>query len=59
MSLDAPEPFHVVAFGTPIDIGFLPPAPGGLNGELLTVAWQAKYGTSYLPYDPDDTTPPR
>ena len=26
-------------------------------GELLTVGWQAKLGTSYLPYDPDDERP--
>jgi hypothetical protein len=54
MSLNTPKPFLTVAFGTPIDIGFLPQIPGGPNGELLTVAWQAKYGTSFLPYDPDD-----
>jgi len=50
----SPEPFLTVAFGTPIDIGLLPPSPGGPDGEPLTVGWQAKYGTTYLPYDPDD-----
>jgi hypothetical protein len=54
MSLNSPQPFLTVAFGTPIDIGFLPQSPGGPNGELLTVGWQAKYGTSFLPYDPAD-----
>lgn len=50
-----PEPFHVVAFGTPITIGLLSRSPDESDGELLTVAWQAKYGTSYLPYDEDET----
>lgn len=57
MSDDTPRPFHVVAFGTPITIGFLPRSPDESDGELLTVAWQAKYGTSYLPYNPDDEAP--
>jgi hypothetical protein len=54
MSLEEPAPFLTVAFGTPIDIGFLPPLPDQDDGKLLTVAWQAKLGTSFLPYDPDD-----
>jgi hypothetical protein len=51
MSLNIPSPFLTVAFGTPIDIGFLPQAPAE---EPLTVGWTAKLGTSFLPYDPDD-----
>jgi hypothetical protein len=54
MSLDVPSPFLTVAFGTPIDIGFLPQAPAAEYGELLTVGWSAKLGTSFLPYDPGD-----
>lgn len=54
MSLNVPTPFLTVAFGTPIDIGFLPQAPADEYGELLTVGWAAKLGTSYLPYGPDD-----
>jgi hypothetical protein len=54
MSLNLPTPFLTVAFGTPIDIGFLPQAPDEENGELLTVGWTAKLGTSFLPYDPAD-----
>ncbi|MCW2879578.1 MAG: hypothetical protein JWQ95_3678 [Sphaerisporangium sp.] len=57
MSLNTPAPFLTVAFGTPIDIGFLPQAPDERNGRLLTVGWQAKLGTSFLPYDPDDELP--
>ncbi|MBO0868159.1 MAG: hypothetical protein J2P15_06300 [Micromonosporaceae bacterium] len=53
MSLELPEPFLTVAFGTPIDIGFLPVVPGEESGELLTVGWAAKLGTSFLPYDPE------
>jgi len=49
-----PTRFLTVAFGTPIDIGLLPQQPGGTDGELLTVGWRAKFGTSYLPYDPAD-----
>jgi hypothetical protein len=52
MSLGEPQQFLTVAFGTPIDIGFLPQTPGEPQGEVLTVAWQAKIGTSFLPYDP-------
>jgi hypothetical protein len=54
MSLNVPSPFLTVAFGTPVDIGFLPQAPAEEYGELLTVGWSAKLGTSFLPYDPDD-----
>jgi hypothetical protein len=54
MSLDEPAPFLTVAFGTPVDIGLLPAVPVTDPGELLTVGWQAKLGTTYLPYDPDD-----
>jgi hypothetical protein len=50
-------PFLTVAFGTPVDIGFLPREPVDDPGELLTVGWQAKLGTTYLPYDPDDERP--
>jgi hypothetical protein len=48
-----PTQFLTVGFGTPIDIGLVPATPGGLDGELLTVQWRAKFGTSYLPFDPD------
>ena len=54
-----PTRFLTVAFGVPIDIGLLPQRPGGTDGELLTVQWTAKLGTSYLPYDPDDEQPQR
>ncbi|GII56874.1 hypothetical protein Pth03_52630 [Planotetraspora thailandica] len=54
MSLDTPARFLTVAYGTPIDIGFLPKAPDGQDGRLLTLGWQAKLGTSFLPYDPED-----
>jgi hypothetical protein len=54
MSLDVPSPFLTVAFGTPVDIGLLPRAPAGEYGELLTVGWSARLGTSFLPYDTDD-----
>jgi hypothetical protein len=52
---EMPEPFLTVAFGTPVDIGFLPPVPIDDPGELLTVGWQAKLGTTYLPYDLGDS----
>jgi hypothetical protein len=54
VSLEEPTQFLTVGFGTPVDIGFLPKSPGEGDGELLTVGWQAKLGTSFLPYDPDD-----
>ena len=50
----APTRFLTVGFGTPIDIGLLPAHPGGTDGELLTVGWRARFGTTYLPYDPDE-----
>jgi hypothetical protein len=59
MSLEIPEPFLTVAFGTPVDIGFLPAAPVDDPGELLTVGWQAKLGTTFLPYDPQEDEDPR
>ena len=54
MSLNLPTPFLTVAFGTPVDIGFLPHTPDDGDGRLLTVGWTAKLGTSFLPYDPAD-----
>ena len=54
MSLGEPQQFLTVAFGTPIDIGFLPQTPDEPRGEVLTVGWQAKIGTSFLPYDPSE-----
>ena len=57
MSLEEPAPFLTVAFGTPVDIGFLPATPIDDPGELLTVGWQAKLGTTYLPYNPEDEDP--
>lgn len=54
MSFEEPEPFLTVAFGTPIDIGFLPARPDVSDGVVLTVGWQAKLGTSFLPFDPSD-----
>ena len=54
MSLQTPEPFLTVAFGTPVDIGLLPADPADDPGELLTVDWRPKLGTTFLPYDPDD-----
>ncbi|GAA1303175.1 hypothetical protein Psi02_79080 [Planotetraspora silvatica] len=54
MSFDTPARFLTVPYGTPIDIGLLPRSPDEQNGRLLTVGWQAKLGTSFLPYDPED-----
>ena len=54
MSLNVPSPFLTGAFGTPVDIGFLPQTPATSPAELLTVGWSAKLGTSFLPYDPED-----
>jgi hypothetical protein len=54
-----PDPFLTVAFGTPIDIGLLPEAPTSDPDDLLTVGWQPKLGTSFLPFDPDDERPAR
>jgi hypothetical protein len=51
MSDGQPDAFLTVNFGTPIDIGYLqqemPDDPDGID---LTVAFQAKMGTSFLPY---------
>jgi hypothetical protein len=52
-----PTQFLTVAFGTPIDIGFLQETAGGPDGADLTVAFQAKQGTSFLPYGVTQTTP--
>lgn len=57
MSDGQPTQFLTVAFGTPIDIGFLPQAADGPDGIDLTVAFQAKQGTSFLPYGVTQTTP--
>ena len=57
MSIEEPTPFLTVAFGTPIDIGLLPTAPVADPGKLLTVGWQAKLGTTYLPFDLEDENP--
>lgn len=54
MSFEQPEPFLTVAFGTPVNIAFLPAEPDGQDGRVLTVGWQAKLGTSFIPYDPTD-----
>jgi len=54
MSLQTPEPFLTVAFGTPVDIGLLPAEPTDAPVDLLEVGWQPKLGTTFLPYDPDD-----
>jgi hypothetical protein len=57
MSDGQPTQFLTVAFGTPIDIGFLPQSAGGPDGIDLTVAFQAKLGTSFLPYGVTQSTP--
>ncbi|SEG92092.1 hypothetical protein SAMN04489712_13220 [Thermomonospora echinospora] len=54
MSLNVPSPFLTVAYGAPVNIGFLPQDPADHYGRLLTVGWTAKLGTSFLPHDPDD-----
>jgi hypothetical protein len=56
MSLEIPQPFLTVAFGTPLTIGLLPADPADPAG-LLTVDWRPKLGTTFLPYDPDDELP--
>jgi hypothetical protein len=47
-----PDQFLTVGFGTPIDIGYLqqemPDEPDGID---LTVAFQARMGAAFLPYD--------
>jgi hypothetical protein len=52
-----PAQFLTVAFGTPIDIGFLQQEADGPEGTDLTVAFQAKQGTSFLPYGVTQTAP--
>jgi hypothetical protein len=52
-----PTQFLTVAFGTPIDIGFLQETADGPDGVDLTVGFQAKMGTSFLPYGVTQTTP--
>ena len=51
MSNGQPDQFLTVNFGTPIDIGFLqeemPDEPDGID---LTVAFQARMSTAFLPY---------
>ena len=49
-------PFLTVDFGTPIDIGLLPASLEADTPAQLTVAWQPKLGTTYLPYEeePDE-----
>lgn len=54
MSVEQPTRFLTVNFRRPVDIGLLPQHPGGADGELLTVRWTAKRGTTFLPYDPAD-----
>ena len=57
MSDGQPTQFLTVAFGTPIDIGFLQETADGPDGIDLTVGFQAKMGTSFLPYGVTQTTP--
>jgi hypothetical protein len=52
-----PTQFLTVAFGTPIDIGFLQEAAGGPDGVDLTVGFQARMGTAFLPYGVTQATP--
>lgn len=52
-----PTQYLTVAFGTPIDIGFIPQKPDGPDGVDLTVAFQARIATSFLPYGVTQTTP--
>jgi hypothetical protein len=49
--------FLTVAFGTPIDIGLLQEAADGPDGIDLTVGFQARMSTSFLPYGVTQTTP--
>ena len=57
MSDGQPTQFLTVAFGTPIDIGFLPEAADGPDGVDLTVGFQARMGTAFLPYGVNQTAP--
>ena len=57
MSDGQPTRFLTVAFGTPVDIGLLPEAADGPDGIDLTVAFQARMGTAFLPYGVTRTAP--
>jgi hypothetical protein len=46
-----PTQILTVGFMPAINIGFLPQTIDENDGEDLTVAFQAKIGTSFLPYD--------
>jgi hypothetical protein len=46
-----PTQFLTVGFMPAINIGFIPQAANGPDGIDLTVAFQAKLGTSFYPYD--------
>jgi hypothetical protein len=50
-----PTQFLTVAFGTPVDIGLL--QEDGPDGIDLTVAFQARMGTAFLPYGVTQTAP--
>jgi hypothetical protein len=52
-----PTQFLTVAFGTPVDIGLLQEAADGPDGIDLTVAFQARMGTAFLPYGVTETAP--
>ena len=57
MSDGQPTQFLTVAFGTPVDIGLLQEAEDGPDGVDLTVAFQARMGTAFLPYGVTQTAP--
>lgn len=57
MSDGQPTQFLTVAFGTPIDIGLLQEAADGPDGVDLTVGFQARMGTAFLPYGVTQTSP--
>jgi hypothetical protein len=53
-----PDQFLTVNFGAPIDIGFLQQEmPDEADGIDLTVAFQARMGTAFLPFGVTGTTP--
>jgi hypothetical protein len=52
-----PTRFLTVAFGPPVDIGLLQEAADGPDGIDLTVAFQARMGTAFLPYGVTQTAP--
>ncbi|MFB9904185.1 hypothetical protein [Allokutzneria oryzae] len=54
MSAPPPEPFFTVAFGTPVTIALLSRNPSPEDGQLLTVTWRPKLGTTVLPHDHKD-----